>query len=148
MREVFQNVPMAHSVACFNMTFSTEEFMNRIISITEHPEWEICCSRADQPLGFAGITITGDVRCAFAHDMMSKVNKKGKRYSWLRLLFPFIRQCNLQKWNASKIYCEAWVSNVHIEKIWVKAEMLEWLDDNLIEQLQTLGYPVEIVSWF
>lgn len=106
-----------HALDGMRIVSSTQELVDSINFIIEHPEIEICCSNEEgtEQYGDIAIAVEGRISHMFECDVVSKVDENGKRYAtkhseWECSEERFLEQC----------MPEAWVSYVSIKYIRIK----------------------------
>lgn len=118
MKEFKMAMLFAHGVAYQN-TATPSMAIENIIAIINNPSIEIAVSREDQPLGGIGVYCSGTVLAMYPYDCQSKVID-GHRQS-------LMRPCTLERFLESKCTCEAFVTEVKVESIWIKESYLRQL---------------------
>lgn len=69
----------SHGLSAFSRCTETEA-ITRLLDITNHKEWEICCAHKSQRIGPIGVYVKGNVIMAFNKDALSKIGHDNKRY--------------------------------------------------------------------
>ena len=106
-----------HALDGMRIINSTEELVNSILYIMEHPDIEICCSNEEgtKQYGDIAIAVEGHISHMFECDVMSEVGADGKRYATKYAEY----ECNEERF-LEQCMPEAWVSHVSIKYIRIK----------------------------
>ena len=95
------------------------------LGIQHNPQWEICCSREDEPIGPIGLYIEGDCKVYSNVDLYSEFDDTGRYFNIdsgrARGIVDHPDDIDAEAWDHS----EAIVCNTKITGLWVK----EWYND-------------------
>ena len=128
----FDGYSWCHGLAAYN----DKDIEDSAYGIKVHPEWEICCSHTDQPIGPVGLYIKGDCKVVSNIDLYSEVDALGRYFNSdsFRAIQGIIESPSDFDHNAWD-HSEAIVCNTVVTGIWYK----EWYDDHYtIEALEDM----------
>lgn len=123
---------------CVDNVNNVNKMLQNIIDIENNPQWEICCSTeaGSYVYGSIGIACSGVAIAMFDMDVISRIDSDGHRHTRYD-----DQRCSLEEWNIS--IGEAWVTDIHIEHVWMTKSMYERLErKGLISSLSK--YRIEI----
>lgn len=106
---------------------------NSIKAIEENKHIHICCSYDNEYVGNIGVSVSGEVKCAFNRDVWSSMNNDGTRTIMFRNLEELNKSIlsidqleeSLEDGDIHLGYGEAIVTNAVINHVWVKSHHIE-----------------------
>lgn len=135
-----------HTLDGMRVIHSTQDIVNSVLYIMEHPEIEICCSneKGAEQYGDISIAVEGHISHMFECDVFSKVGNDGLRYTEYSE-YECDEECFLKQEMP-----EAWVSQASIKYIRIKEYTGRRIKKHYTERydmalLETLNIPIVIV---
>lgn len=136
-----------HALDGMRIINSTQELVDSILFIMEHPEIEICCSNEEgtEQYGDIAIAVEGYISHMFECDVCSKVDSNGLRYATKHAKY----ECNKERF-LEQCMPEAWVSHASIKYIRIKEYAGRRTKKHYTERydmslLENLNIPIVIV---
>ena len=137
-----------HALDGMRIINSTQELVDSINFIIEHPEIEICCSNEEgtEQYGDIAIAVEGHISHMFECDVCSKIDTNGLRYATNSAEY----ECNEERF-LEQCMPEAWVSHVSIKCIRIKEYAGRRTKRHYTERydmslLKSLNIPIVIVK--
>ena len=131
----FDSYVWSHGLLAYN----DKDPVESITGLLSHPEWEVCCSCDDEPIGPVGLYVQGEVQCVSNIDLASRINifngRRGMNIEESERLEGVIYQpedIDKDQWD----HTESIIKNIKIVGMWVKDWFLK--DDYNIETVRNI----------